>query len=176
MHIGIFFSSGRGSFLSCSRLRGTQGARPNTTAQVWALAEVRGTCSGGLKSRKLASTTARHSEHVQISRPMQTHAQVEEMSDGLRMSFRILLTVSHWLPAHLVVVLECSWSCSSARARMLVVVLEWSCSCSSAPRAHARALVLECSRARTCSCFLCRTIRPSHMFRLFAFVPCAAVK
>ena len=53
-----------------SRLRGTQGARPNTTAQVWALAEVLGTCSGGSKSQV---TTGRHSEHVEPSRPLQTH-------------------------------------------------------------------------------------------------------
>ena len=57
-HIDVFFSSGSGYF-SCSRLRGTQGARPNTPAQVWALAEVRGTCSGVSKSQV---TTGRHSE------------------------------------------------------------------------------------------------------------------
>ena len=50
-----FFSLAAAALCSCSRLRGTQGARPNTTAQVWALAEVRGTCSGGSKSRKLSS-------------------------------------------------------------------------------------------------------------------------
>ena len=30
---------------SCPRLWGTQGARPNTTVLVWALAEVRGRCT-----------------------------------------------------------------------------------------------------------------------------------
>ena len=45
---GRFFSSGRGSFLVLSP-RGTQGARRQTTAQVWARADVRGTCSGGFK-------------------------------------------------------------------------------------------------------------------------------
>ena len=47
-----FFSFGRGLSL-CSRLRGTQGARPNTKAEVWALAELRGTCSGGSKFVKI---------------------------------------------------------------------------------------------------------------------------
>ena len=41
-----FFSLPVAGLFSCSRLRSTQRARPNTTAQVWALAEVRGTCSG----------------------------------------------------------------------------------------------------------------------------------
>ena len=51
----------------------------NTTAQVWALAEVRGTCSGGSKSQV---PTGRYSEHVGPSRPLQTHVQVKRMSDG----------------------------------------------------------------------------------------------
>ena len=76
--IGIFFSSGRGSFLVLSA-SGHAGARPNTTEQVWALAEVRGTCSGCSKSQV---TTGRHSEHVEPSRPLQTHVQVKKMSDG----------------------------------------------------------------------------------------------
>ena len=50
-HVFVF----RPGLFSCSRPRGTQGIRPNTTAHVWALAEVRDTCSGGSKSRKLAS-------------------------------------------------------------------------------------------------------------------------
>ena len=65
--------------LSCSRPRGTQGARRNTTAQVWALADVRGTCSGGSKSEV---PTGRHSEHVGPSRPLQTHVLVKITSDG----------------------------------------------------------------------------------------------
>ena len=65
LHIGVFSIPTAGLF-SCSQLRGTQGARPTTTAQVWALAEVRGKCSGGSKSQV---TTGRHSEHVQPSRP-----------------------------------------------------------------------------------------------------------
>ena len=55
---------------SCFRLRGTQGARPNTTAQACALAEVHGACSGGSKSQ---ITTGRHCEHVEPSRRLQTH-------------------------------------------------------------------------------------------------------
>ena len=40
---------------SCSRLRGTQGARLYTTAQEWVPAGLRGACSGRSKSRNLAS-------------------------------------------------------------------------------------------------------------------------
>ena len=58
---------------------GARRARPNSTTQVWALAEVRGTCSGGSKSQV---TTGRHSEHIEPSKPMQTHVQVKKMSDG----------------------------------------------------------------------------------------------
>ena len=43
---GIFFSSGRGSFLVLSA-PWHAGSPPGPRAQVWALAEVRGTCSGG---------------------------------------------------------------------------------------------------------------------------------
>ena len=59
---------------SCSRLRRTQGARPDTTAQVWALVEVRGICSGGSKREV---PTGSDSEHVEPSTLMQTHVQVE---------------------------------------------------------------------------------------------------
>ena len=55
------------------------GAHPNTTAQVWTLAEVRGTFCGGAKSQV---TTGRHSEHVEPSRSMQTHVQVKTLSDS----------------------------------------------------------------------------------------------
>ena len=74
-----FVSLAAAGYFSCSRFRGTQGARPNTTAQVWALAEVRGTCSGGSKSQV---TTGMHPEHVEPSRPMQTHVQVKKMPGG----------------------------------------------------------------------------------------------
>ena len=50
-----FFALPPAGLFSCSRLRVTQGARVNSAVQVWALAEVRGMCSGGSKSRKLAS-------------------------------------------------------------------------------------------------------------------------
>ena len=63
-----FFSLPAAGLFSCSRLRGTQGARRNTTAQVWALADVRGTCSGGPKSQV---PRGRLSEHVGPSRPLQ---------------------------------------------------------------------------------------------------------
>ena len=74
-------------------------------------------------------TTGEHFKHVQPSRPMQTRIHIKKMSDGLRMSFRILLTArTGCLPT--------SCSCSSARARglvhssscSLVVVLSWLCS------------------------------------------------
>ena len=74
-----FFPLPAAGLFSCSRLRGTPGARSNTTAQVWALAEIRGTCAGGSKSQV---TTGRHSEHEEPTRPMQTHVQVKKMSDG----------------------------------------------------------------------------------------------
>ena len=54
LHVDIFCSSARG-FFSCFRLRGMQEARVNTAVKVWALAEVRSTCSEGSKWRKLAS-------------------------------------------------------------------------------------------------------------------------
>ena len=47
----------------------------------------------GVQSREIWEiTTGRHSEHVEPCRPMQTHAQVQKMSHGLRMLFRVLLT------------------------------------------------------------------------------------
>ena len=65
LHIGIFSLPAAGHS-SCSRLRGTQGARPNTTAQVWVLAEVRGMCAGGLKPH--------HGEAFRARRAIQAHA------------------------------------------------------------------------------------------------------
>ena len=78
-HTWAFFSLPAAGLFACSRLHGTQGARPNTTAQVWTLAEVRGTRSGDSESQV---PTGRHSEHVEPSRPMQTYVQVKRMSDG----------------------------------------------------------------------------------------------
>ena len=74
-----FFSLPAVGFFSCSLLRGRQGGRPDTTAQVWALAEVRGTCSGGSKCQV---PTGSDTEHVEPSKPMRTHLQVKRMSDG----------------------------------------------------------------------------------------------
>ena len=82
-HRHIFSLPAAGLF-SCSRLRGTQGARPNITMQVWALAEVRGTCSGGSKSHV---TTGRHSEHIEPFRPMQTHVQVKKSPTAHHLGF-----------------------------------------------------------------------------------------
>ena len=144
LHIGIFSLPAAGLF-SSSRLRGTQGARPKSTAQVWALAEVRGTYSGGSKSQV---TTGRHSEHVEPSRPMQIHVQVKKMSDGSRMSFRILLTArTDCLPT--------SRLCSNARARArvhLVLMLErsWPCSRAHVPARLHLVVVFECCGVRAC--------------------------
>ena len=74
---GISFSSGRGSFLVLSA-PWHAGSPPGPRTQVWALAEVRGTCSGG---SKWEIRSGRDSEHVDPSRCMQTHVQVKRMSD-----------------------------------------------------------------------------------------------
>ena len=85
-----FFSLPAADLFSYSRLRGTQRARPNTTAQVWALAEVRGTCSGDSKSRKMATNLG---EAFRARRAIQAHANphtrymVKKMSDRFHMSF-----------------------------------------------------------------------------------------
>ena len=60
-------------------------------------------------------TTGMHSEPIEPSRPMRTHVQIKQMSNRLRMSFRILLTAcTDCLPT--------SCLCLSARARALVLV------------------------------------------------------
>ena len=51
LYTSAFFYLPAAGLFSCPRLRGTQGARPNTTAQVWALAEVRDTYSRGSKTQ-----------------------------------------------------------------------------------------------------------------------------
>ena len=66
---GIFFSPGRGSFLVLSAPWHT-GSPPGPHTQVWVLAKVCGTSSGGSKWHV---RSGRHSEHVGPSRPMQTH-------------------------------------------------------------------------------------------------------
>ena len=73
-HISFFFSLPAAGRFSCSRLRGAQGARPDTKAQFWALTEVCGTCSRG---SKLQVTTRRHSMNIRKPpRPMKTHVPV----------------------------------------------------------------------------------------------------
>ena len=86
-----FFSLPTAGLFSCSRLRGTQGAHPNTKAQVWPLSEVRGRCSEGSKSQV---TTGKHSEHVEPSRPMQTHVQVKKNARRFIVLSRILNVVN----------------------------------------------------------------------------------
>ena len=49
------FSPAPVGLFSCSQLRGTQGTRLYTTAQVWVSGELCGACSGRSKSRNLAS-------------------------------------------------------------------------------------------------------------------------
>ena len=75
--VGVCLSPGRGSFLVLSA-PWHAGSPPGPRTQVWALAEVRGTCSGGSKSHV---RSGRDSEYVEPSRPLQTHVQVERMSD-----------------------------------------------------------------------------------------------
>ena len=55
------------------------GSQPEPRTQVWALDEVRGTCSGGLKSH---IPSGRPSERVEPSRSLQTHVQVNRITDG----------------------------------------------------------------------------------------------
>ena len=54
LHVRFFCSSARGSFLLLS-VAGYAGGPCEHWVHVWALAEVRGTCSGGSKSRKLVN-------------------------------------------------------------------------------------------------------------------------
>ena len=77
-HFAIFFSSGRGSFFVLSA-PWRAGRPPGPRAHVWALAEVRGTCSGGSKWQV---PSGRDSKHVEPSRCIQTQEQVKIMSDG----------------------------------------------------------------------------------------------
>ena len=81
-----FFSSGRGSSL-VPWAPWHAGSQPGPRTQVWALAEVRGTYSGGSKWQ---AHSGRGSEHVQLSRPMQTHVQVQKMSGGYNVIYEIV--------------------------------------------------------------------------------------
>ena len=65
-----FFSLPPAGLSLCSRLRGTKEARVKAAVQVWDLAKVRGTFSGGSKSRKLASN---HWEAFPALRAIQAH-------------------------------------------------------------------------------------------------------
>ena len=135
-HMGIFSLPTAGLF-SCSWLRGTQGACPHTTAQVWGLAEVRGTCSGDSKSPKLATN---HGEAFQARRAIQAHANPSGYKIVPQVSRAILLTARTDC-------LATSCSCSSARAcarEHLVLVPSCSCSSTACSWPQARALVLEC--------------------------------
>ena len=136
----------------------------STAVQVWALAEVRGTCSGSPKSRKLATDHGEpfRARIVELSRRMDTHIiekyptgftySVEHRLRGhllaLKCSCCLCLSAcrsfdgSHRLPGHLVLMLECSCSRVHARAR----VPSSSCSCASA-RVLVNARVLVCSRS-----------------------------
>ena len=55
-YLGFFFLPAAG-LVWCSRLRGTQIARRNTTVHVWALAAVRSTRSGGSKWQVVIPST-----------------------------------------------------------------------------------------------------------------------
>ena len=68
--ISIFCSSARGSFLLLS-VTGHAGGPREHSVQVWALAKVRGTCSGGSKSRKRANN---HGIAFRSARANQAHA------------------------------------------------------------------------------------------------------
>ena len=110
---------------------GARRSPPEQTPQVRALVEVRGTCSGVSKSRKMASN---HGEAFRARRAIQVHANPRTGRTNIRRVAHVVQNSPggyHGLPAHLVLVLECSGSCSSApraHVRMLVLVLSYSCS------------------------------------------------
>ena len=78
-HTSAFFSLTAAGLFPCSQLCGAQGVCPDTTVHVWALAEVRGTYSGGSEWQ---IPTGSDSDHVEPSRPMQAHVQVRRLSDS----------------------------------------------------------------------------------------------
>ena len=67
--LGIFFSSGRASFLVLAAPWNI-GSPPGPRSHLWALAEVRGTCSGGSRWQVRSE---RDSEHVEPSRSKPTY-------------------------------------------------------------------------------------------------------
>ena len=72
---GIFLFSVHGSYLVLSALWHAE-SPPGPLTQVWALAEVRGTCSGGSKSHVYSG---RDSEHVEPSRSLQTRTGLKNV-------------------------------------------------------------------------------------------------
>ena len=78
LHIGIFFSSGRWSFLVLSA-PGHAGSPPEHHGTSVGLGRGPWHVLWGSKSQV---TTGRLSEHVEPPRPMQTHVQVKKMPDG----------------------------------------------------------------------------------------------
>ena len=91
-----FFSLPVAGRSSCSRAPWHAGSPPGPRAQVWALAEVRGTCSG---DSKWQVPTGRDSEHVEPSRPLQTHVQVKECPTAHVISgmLNVINVVRHYL-------------------------------------------------------------------------------
>ena len=85
-----FFSLPAPGRFSCSRLRGTQGARQNTTAQVWALAEVRGTCSGVPSRESWQVTTGSVSDHPEPNWRMEIPKRLFEFSNFQFSNFRVI--------------------------------------------------------------------------------------
>ena len=120
---------------SCSRLRSTQEARVYTAEQVWGLTDVRDTCSGGSKSRKLACN---HGEAFRALRHpgARNLTWLKQCRTGF--AYAVLLTARNDCPAtSCSCLLECSCPCSSAL--VFVLVVEWSGvgGCSSARAARA---------------------------------------
>ena len=87
----MIFAPPPASLFSHSRLPASQGTRLKPGCKFWSRPGSMA-CALGVQGREMWKiTTGRHSEQVEPSRPIQTHVQVQNMSDGLRM-FRIQLT------------------------------------------------------------------------------------
>ena len=87
------FCSGRGSFLVLSAPWHT-GSPPGLNTQDWAPAEVRGACSGG---RKWHVRSGKHSEHVEPSRPMQTHVHNTLLTGYKKNVRRLMWYLGSWM-------------------------------------------------------------------------------
>ena len=90
LDIGIFFSSTRGSFVLLS-VTGHAGGLHEHWEQVWALADVRGTCSGGSKSRKLVNN---HGIAFRPASANQAHANPKQSSISVTRNFPSLFSIS----------------------------------------------------------------------------------